>query len=385
MNTGYKRLTTNYKLVKILFTGGGTGGHFFPILAVARELKQIAEKDQILGLELYYMGPDGFADELLTEEGIINITITSGKLRRYFSFQNIGDIFKILFGTLQALWNVFLLMPDVVFSKGGYGAFPGVMAAALFRIPLIIHESDSVPGKVSTISARFAARIGIAFPSTEAFFPKEKTALVGVPIRKHILGGNREEAKERIGIFSSLPVVGFFGASQGAQKINEAVLGVLRELTEEFEIMHQTGQANLENIQAEASVILESGEKDRYHPFGFLDESHLRDFFSVSNLIVSRASSSIFEIAAWGKPSILVPLGNAAQDHQRKNAYEYAATGAATVIEEENFTPHILLAEIKKVLGSPELMKKMSAAAQRFSRIDSAELIAREILKLGIH
>jgi len=277
-------------------------------------------------------------------------------------------------------------MPDVVFSKGGYGALPAVLGAIIFRIPLLIHESDAVPGKTNLWTARFAKRIGIAFAGAAEYFPKEKTALVGVPIRKRILGGNREDAKESLDIFSPLLTVGFLGASQGAQKLNEAVLGVLKELTEEFEVVHQTGEKNFDSTRDEAAVILESSHKERYHPRGFLNESQMRDFYSACDLIVSRAgASSIYEIAAWAKPSILLPLSHAAQDHQRKNAYEYAATGAATVIEEANLTPHILLAEIKKILGNPERMKKMSLAAQTFASIDSAEIIAREILKLGMH
>lgn len=372
--------------MRILLTGGGTGGHLMPIIAVARELKQLAEKQQILDLEFYYMGASNFGSDLLKEEGIVVVPIMTGKIRRYFSFENVIDIGRVFIGALQAVWNMFLLVPDVVFSKGGYGAFPAIIAAALFRIPIIIHESDAIPGKVNKISARFAARIGIAFASAEEFFPKEKTALVGVPIRKHILGGNRDEAKELMNVFSSLPAVGFLGSSQGARKINEAVLGVLAEMTQEIEVLHQTGKAFFAEINEEASVILDKGKRDHYHSFGFLSESEMRNFFSVAVLIVSRASASaIFEIAAWGKPSILVPLDGAAQDHQRKNAYEYASTGAATVIEEINFTPHILFEEIKRILQNPERMKKMGEAAQRFARVDSAELIAREILRFGIH
>lgn len=372
--------------MRILFTGGGSGGHFFPILAVARELKKIAEEERILDLDLFYMGPDDFGEQLLKEEGVISLRVSGGKIRRYFSLQNFLDPFKTAMAVWQAVWNIFLIMPDVVFSKGGYGALPAIIGAKIFRIPLVIHESDAVPGKTNLFSAKFAKRIGIAFAQAADFFPKEKTALVGVPVRKRILGGDKDEAKEHFDIFSNLSVVGFIGASQGAQKLNEALLGILKQLAEETEIIHQTGEKNFEAVKEEASVIIESGHKERYHPFGFFDESAIRDFYLTSDLIVSRAgATSIFEIAAWGKPSILLPLGSAAQDHQRKNAYEYAASGACVVIEETNLTPHILLAEIKKVLGNPELMRKMGAAAQRFARIDSAEIIAREILKLGIH
>lgn len=370
--------------MRVLFTGGGTGGHFFPILAIIRELKRIAEDEKILDLELYYLGPDDFGQNSLKEEGVVCVKIGGGKLRRYFSFKNFLDIFKTALATLRGIWNMLLIMPDVVFSKGGYGSLPAVIGSMIFRIPLIIHESDSIPGKVNTFSAGAARRIGISFSGAAEFFPKDRTALVGIPIRKRILGGNLAEAKEDLDIFSNLTIIGFSGASQGAKKINEAVLGVLKELTEEFEVLHQTGPKNFEDVKGEASIILEFSHKERYHPHGFLDEIKMREFYMVSDIIVSRAgASSIFEIAAWAKPAILIPLKDSAQDHQRKNAYEYAHMGAAIVIEEENLTPHVMLAEIKKVLGNPELTKKMKEAAQRFSRIDAGEVIAREILKLG--
>lgn len=381
--------------MRILFTGGGTGGHIFPIIAVIRQLKRIAEEERILDLEIFYMGPDDFAKAHLESEEVLSVFLTTGKWRSYFSLANALDVFITAQAILRALWNMFFIMPDVIFSKGGYGALPAIIAAWALRIPLIIHESDAVPGRVNRFSGRFAERIAIAFPGARDFFPKEKTAFTGVPIRGKILGGSMDEARDTFSIFSDASIIGIMGSSQGAQKINSAVLGVLKELTNEFEILHQTGEKNYENVIGEASVILESGtsesrngtdNKSRYHAFGFMNEGTMRDFYLVSDIIVSRASAtSIFEIAAWGKPSILIPLHIAAQDHQRKNAYEYAAEGACIVIEEENLSPHILLAEIKKIYGNQEKKLNMGKAAQRFSRIDSAEVIAREILKMGLH
>lgn len=372
--------------MRILFTGGGTGGHFFPVLAVIRELKRIAEEEQILGLELFYMGPDGFGEEFLREEEVITMRIASGKMRRYASGWNVLDIFKTALGILQAFWNTFLIMPDVVFSKGGYGALPAVVASAIFQIPLMIHESDAVPGKVNMFSARFASRVGIAFPGAASFFPKEKTALVGVPIRSRVLGGTREGARENFDIFSATPVVGVIGASQGAVKINEALLGILKDLTLQYEVVHQTGEKNYADVKDEAGVALEFGHKERYHPYGFFNETQMRDFYAVSDVIVSRAgASSIFEIAGHGKPSLLIPLSSAAQDHQRINAYAYAAGGGAVILEEGNLTPHILYAEIKKLADDPDKQKRMGEAAKNFARRDAAEVIAKEILKLGVH
>lgn len=372
--------------MRILFTGGGTGGHIYPLIAVMRDIKRLAEQERVLDLELFYMGPKEYGADTLRDEEVYVIITPSGKLRNYFSVMNFLDFFKTAYSLVKAFFAMFFIMPDVIFSKGGYGALPAVCAAWLFRIPLIIHESDTVPGRVNRFSARFAKRIGIAFPAAQDYFPKEKTAFVGIPIRRRILGGNRDEAKNAFNIYTDLPVVGVMGASQGSQKINRAILDILRELTDEYEVAHQTGENNFEDIRGQAGVILESANKSRYRAFGIMDESEMRDFYLVSDIIVSRASAtSIYEIAAWGKPSIMIPLRIATQDHQTRNAYEYASEGACIVIEENNLTPHILLAEIHKIVKDPERKKRMSEAAVRFSRVDSSEIIARELLKVGLH
>jgi len=376
--------------MRILFAGGGTGGHFFPILAAIREIKRVAEDERILDLELFYMSPDAFGVRLLDEEGVVRIRIPAGKWRRAPSLlgilQNIGDAVRLAVGVAQATWNMFLIMPDVVFSKGGWGALPAVLASALFRIPLVIHESDAVPGKVNQFSARFAVRIGIAFPDAAKYFSSDKVALIGIPTRRRILGGRADDARDAFNIFSSLPVIGVIGASQGAVSLNDTLLGIARDLTEKYEVVHQTGEKNITEVKEEASVILEFHHKERYRAVGFLDETGMRDFYSVCNLVISRAgASSIFEIASHGIPAILVPLPHAAQNHQWANAYAYAAAGAAVIVEEVNLTPHILLAEIKKLMDDTDKLKNMGESARAFARTDSAELIAREILKLGVH
>ena len=376
--------------MRILFAGGGTGGHFFPILAAIREIRRVAENERILDLELFYMSPDDFGSRLLDGEGMVHLRVLSGKWRRAASplgmAQNLGDVARLGVGIVQAVWNTFLIMPDVMFSKGGWGALPAVLAAILFHIPIIIHESDAVPGRVNQFSARFAARVGIAFPDAAKYFPADRTALIGIPMRRRILGGRAEDGREAFSIFSSLPVIGIIGASQGAVALNDTLLGIIKDLTERYEVVHQTGEKNIAEVREETKVILEFGHKERYRATGFLDETGMRDFYAVCNLVISRAgASSIFEIASHGIPAIVVPLPHAAQNHQWANAYAYAAAGAAVIVEEVNLTPHILLAEIKKLMDDPNKMKRMGEAARAFARADSAELIAREILKLGVH
>lgn len=371
--------------MRILFTGGGTGGHLFPIIAVAREIKHIAEEKHILNIQLYYIGPDDFARQEFKDEQIFSFAVWSGKIRRYVSWRNITDAFKLTIGILHAAWKLFVIMPDTIFSKGGYGAIPALVAGRIFRIPIIIHDSDAVPGVVSTWSGRFAKRIAVSYASAGAFFPREKTALTGVPVRKRILGGNPDEARELFGIYSKDPVLFFIGGSQGAQKINDALIGILSELLKTYEIIHQTGTVNYEDVWLETRSIEEKAPKGKYHPIAFLVEPQLRAAYTIADLVISRASSGIFEIAAAGKPSILIPIKKSAQDHQRENAYQYAKIGAAVVVEEDNLTPHLLLNEIEKLIGDRERLQKMSEAAQKFARVDAATLIAEEILKLGTH
>ncbi len=312
--------------MRIVFTGGGTGGHFFPILAVARELKRLAEEARILDLELYFLGPgsqfgpESLQTELLRQEGVLASRIASGKLRRYLSFRNVIDTFKVGWGIVGALSKLFFIMPDVIFSKGGYGSVPVLVAARLYRIPVVMHESDTIPGRVNRWAARFATRIAISFPRTAKFFPKERTALTGNPVRQRILAVDPEQARESLGVFSSRPVILVIGGSQGARILNETASALLPQLLERYEVIHQVGSANLEDVRLETAPILEQGGREFYHLYGFLDEVELASAYQLADIVVSRAAaSSIFEIAAWGKPSVLIPLKNSAQEHQRDN------------------------------------------------------------------
>ncbi len=373
--------------MRILFTGGGTGGHFYPIVAIYRKIKEIVEQEQLLDAKMYYIGPDDFGMETLRKDQIEVVRIVSGKWRRYASFQNVIDIFKIIAGTVKAFFVLFRIMPDVIFSKGGYGSIPVVLVSAVYRIPLIVHESDSRPGLVNSFAARFADRVAISFDSARKYLPqKSAIALVGNPIRDAVLGGSRDAAQEEFAIFSSRPVVVIIGGSQGSQPINQAVIGVIRELATDFEILHQTGKENFEAVSGEASVILSKEERTYYHPIAFFDERNIRNAYAIADVVVSRAgAASIFEIAAVGKPAILIPLKGSAQEHQRENAYEYAEHGAADIIEEDNLTPSVLLNEIRKLAVDQERRKLMSERALQFAKPDAAEVIAREIFKIGIH
>ena len=366
--------------MKILFTGGGTGGHVFPIVAIVREIRRIYPKKD---LEFYYLGPkDYLSDVLLTEEDFIVRSIVSGKLRRYFSWQNFIDIlFKIPIGVIQSFFILLELRPDLVFSKGGSGSIAVTYSARLLRIPVFLHESDVVPGLSNQKTAKWAKKIFISFPKTEYFDP-ERTTLTGNPIRKEILDGDKEKAGELFNLTFSKPVLLIIGGSQGAEFINDFVLRVLNIVLKEYEIIHVTGRENERETEAEAQVVIEKDLDKYYPPVGFLDEAKIKHAYKAADLIISRAGAgSIFEIAAVGKPSIMVPLPFAAGDHQAKNAYAYAETGASEVMEQQNFAPEFFMENVKLLFLHPDTLANMSQAALTFAKPLAAREIAREILE----
>jgi len=384
--------------MRILFTGGGTGGHIFPILAIKRKF---ADR----GFNFYYVGPDSFARKIFINppigeagQGIKTNFIQAGKWRRYFSLETPLDILKIIIGILQSFWHLFLIMPDVVFSKGGYGSFPIVFVAWIYHIPVILHESDSAPGLANRILARFAKKIILSFPGSETYFPKhkEKLVLIGNPIREELTQGDKIKGKEIFRIVSEKPIILILGGSQGAQKINEIVLYTLPRLLQLVEIIHIAGDKNARTIVDESLKILKPYEnlKQYYHLLPFLNAEELKHAYAVADLIINRAGSGgIFEIAACGKASILIPLPNAASDHQRKNAHDFALpSGALTkdgpravVLEQENLTPNIFLEQISKLLGTPNLLKEMGEKAKSFFKPNIAERIRDEIINTAKH
>lgn len=371
--------------MRILFTGGGTGGHLFPIVAVHRSLKVKAQKKGI-ELQAFFLGPNHFSPQVLEPEGIKCFHLITGKLRRYFSWRHIIDLPKVLIGFIQALWCLWRIMPDCVWAKGGYGTFGPVIASFFYGIPIIIHESDSIPGLTNRLLSFFAKRVGVSFQEAFSYFPQEKTALVGNPIRKELLTGNIREAQELFGLQGKRPVLLILGGSQGAQKINTLIAESLPKLLSKYEIIHQCGSQNLKTFRETLKNVYNINIEDQpyYHLKGFLNEKEESQAYAVADLVISRAGSgTIFEIAACGKPCILIPLPKAASDHQHKNAFEYARSGAAVVLEQANLTPHLLEAEIRHILETPGLAQKMSKAALNFAQPEAANIIAEEILKLA--
>ncbi len=371
--------------MKILFTGGGSGGHFYPILSVAKEIQKLSKEHRLLAPKLYYVSDTPYNEALLYDNDIIYRKNSAGKRRLYFSVSNFFDLFRTAWGIITALWTVFNIYPDVVFSKGGYASFPVMVAARFFRIPIIIHESDTVPGRVNKFSGKFARRVAVSFEEAAKFFQSDKIAVTGNPVREEITQPLTEGAHEFLKLDNSTPVILVLGGSLGAQMINDIIIDSLPELVKKYQIIHQTGKNNFAEITSRADAVLFNNRyRARYKSFDYLNELAMRMSAGVASIVISRAGSSIFEIASWGKPSILIPITVSNGDHQRKNAYAYARNKACVVLEESNVTPHILLSEIDRILTKEGEKEAMSVAAKSFFKPGAARDIAKEILTIAI-
>ncbi len=373
--------------MKILFTGGETGGHFYPIIAVAQAIQEKAKDRRILSPLYYFMAPSKYNPRALFDNDIEYIFVPAGKLRRYFSLLNITDSFKTIYGCVIALFKMYSLYPDVIFSKGGYGSFPPLLAAKLLKIPVLIHESDSKPGRVNSWAGKFATKIALSYPDAAQYFKtdKNKIAYTGNPVRKEIAQPLSNGAHEFLRLEQNTPVILILGGSRGATRINDAILEALPELLNKYQVIHQTGKANIEDVNMTVSVSLKDHPNaSRYHPFDYLNELALRMSAGVANVIVSRAGSTIFEIAGWGVPSIIIPLPNSISHDQVMNAYAYSKTGAATIVEEGNLSAHILIEEINHIYDSATITQTMKERAKAFARTDSADLIADAVLDIAL-
>ncbi len=369
--------------MKIIFTGGGTGGHFYPIIAIAESIQKIVKEKKLISPEMYFFAPTPYNQGLLYDHNIQYKKVIAGKMRRYFSIMNFFDLFKTAWGVLGAFLDVFDIYPDVVFSKGGYGSFPTVMAARLLRIPVFMHESDSAPGRANKWTGKFAFRTAVSYKEAAEYFPSEKVAYTGQPVLEERLTPITNGAGEFFDFDETVPTIFVMGGSQGAEIINNVILDILPDLVRDFQVIHQTGQANIEVMkESDAAILLENPNKKRYKPFGYLNGLEIRMAAGAASLVISRAGSTIFEVASWQKPSIIIPITDSNENHQIKNAFAYAKAGACSVIQEENLKPHILLAEIRRIIENKEISDKMKEGAKNFFKPDAADTIAHELLSI---
>lgn len=322
---------------KIVMTGGGTAGHVTPNIALFDSL----QKD---GYEIHYIGSyEGIEKGLIEDKKIPYYGISSGKFRRYRSWKNLTDPFRVLHGFFQARRLLGRIRPNVVFSKGGFVSVPVVMAAKTRHILVIIHESDLTPGLANKLAMPSATKVCCNFPETLPYLPKEKAVLTGSPIRQELLHGNKQAAKDFCGFTGDLPILMVMGGSIGSVYINNAIRGCIDTLLTKYQIIHLCGKGNIDESLK---------DKKGYAQFEYISEN-LPDLFAAADLVVARAgANSICELLALHKPNILIPLSrNASRGDQILNANSFAKQGFSAVLEEEEVTSEKLMATIDDVMA----------------------------------
>lgn len=350
----------------ILFTGGGSAGHVTPNLALIK-------KFQDEGWQTVYAGSAaGMEKEIIAKTGIPYYSISSGKLRRYFSWQNFVDPFKVTLGLVQAFFLCRKLKPQVVFSKGGFVALPVVIAAWLNRIPVVAHESDLAPGLANRLSFPFADKVCITFPESQKYFQQTKKILVtGTPLRSELFVGDATKGRALCGFSADKKIILIFGGGLGAQPINNAIREILPELLKDYQVVHLCGKGK---------VAEKLKNTPGYVQFEYL-HAELPDVMASADLVISRAgANSLFELLALKKLHILIPLSKqASRGDQIANAQYFAKLGLSQVILEENLTSALLLTQIQSLMLNPQPILN---ALANYKIPDSVNLIYQTLLQL---
>lgn len=355
---------------RILFTGGGTAGHVIVNLALIPIFKEE-------GWTIDYIGSyDGIERELIENLPYVSYhPISTGKLRRYLSVENLKDPFKVMKGTMQAWKIIGKIKPHVVFSKGGFVSVPVVVAAKLRGIPTIIHESDYTPGLANKLSIPFAQKVLTTFPETVKFMPQQKVEHVGAVIREEIFQGSKEDGFRLTEFTKEKPVLLVMGGSAGSEKINEIIRKSLKNLLEEFQIIHICGKGNIDH----------SYKQKGYVQYEYVHDE-LKDLFAMTDIVISRAgSNAIFEFLALRMPMLLIPLSlRASRGDQIDNAKSFERSGYAQVLEEENLSQITLLEEIFRLKEYRSIfLDKMESYESREAR-DRVKEIIYEIANLSL-
>jgi UDP-N-acetylglucosamine--N-acetylmuramyl-(pentapeptide) pyrophosphoryl-undecaprenol N-acetylglucosamine transferase len=368
--------------MRIMFVGGGSGGHFYPLMAVAEVLRsRTTDKPP----ELYYIGPSAHEADELKRLAIRFVSCPAGKKRRYFSIHNFIDPFKVVLGFFVAIIKLYVIYPDVIFSKGSFTSVPVLYAARFLRIPVVIHESDAIAGRANLLTKKFARAIAIAYPEAGEYFPKDKTALIGIPLRA-ALRTPPADPYAFLGIPRDLPLIIVTGGSLGAEYINNLILRSLPQLLTDYRIFHLAGTTQFEEMRLTAkALVADQTLRSRYYLQPSVPAPVMAALLSAATLVISRSgSSAIHELALYEKPAILIPIPESVSRDQRTNAYAYARTGAASVLEQENLTEHLLTAEIKTIIGDPTKYETMAKAAKSFALPGAAEQVADLVSSIGV-
>ncbi|WP_049417615.1 undecaprenyldiphospho-muramoylpentapeptide beta-N-acetylglucosaminyltransferase [Staphylococcus hominis] len=353
---------------KIAFTGGGTVGHVSVNLSL---IPTALEK----GHQVFYIGSKNGIEREMIESQISNIKyypISSGKLRRYLSFENAKDVFKVLKGILDARRVLKKEKPDLLFSKGGFVSVPVVIAARSLNIPTIIHESDLTPGLANKISLKFSKKIYTTFEDTLKYLPKDKADFVGATIREDLKEGNQQKGYEITGFDSDKKVLLVMGGSLGSKKLNDIIRENLEALLHDYQIIHLTGHG----------LVDESYKQKGYIQYEFVKEE-LTHLLSITDTVVSRAgSNAIYEFLTLRIPMLLIPLGlDQSRGDQIDNAKYFESKGYGKMIPEDQLTQFKLLEQLKQIESHRnDIIHQMKSYKESYTKEDLFNKILNDAL-----
>jgi len=356
--------------LRFLMTGGGTGGHVFPALAVARVLRQRGHTVRFLGTA------EGLEAKLVPQAGFEIDFIRIGGLNRVGVMRQLRTLAQLPASVFSAMGVLRRQKPAAVFSMGGYVAGPVMLAALLCRVPLVVMEPNAVPGFANRRVARYVDKALVGFSDTTRWFPKDRTEITGLPVRQEFFDIAGKAAKVEGGLFTVL----ITGGSRGARTLNRASREswvLFRDHRVPFRLIHQTGAVEHERLASEFAA---SGLEGEVVPF----IQDMASAFSRSDLIVGRAGAgAVAEIAAAGMPSLLVPLPFAADDHQRKNAEALVDAGAARIVLDNELTGERLFREVEELRNHPHRLADLRRQVRRFAKPGAAERAADVLEEVG--
>jgi UDP-N-acetylglucosamine--N-acetylmuramyl-(pentapeptide) pyrophosphoryl-undecaprenol N-acetylglucosamine transferase len=351
--------------MKIIVSGGGTGGHIYPALALIRTIKQKHPDTECL-----YIGTEkGLESRLVPRESIPFKSIHITGFKRSLSFENVKTVARFLKGVSRCKKIIREFKPDVVIGTGGYVCGPVVYAAAKLHIPTIIHEQNSVPGLTNKFLSRYVDKVAICFESAKSFFDEKKVVLTGNPRASEVIGEKRRDVLSGFGLKTTLPTVLIFGGSRGARPINEAVVKSFSNFAQKnYQVIYATGDVHYEAVKKEIALI---GEKGNIKVVPFIH--NMPEVLRAVDLVVSRAgATTLAELTALGLPSILIPSPYVTNNHQEKNAKTLLENGAAFMLLEKDLSSAKLVSLIDKILLDREQMEKMQAAARKLGIRDAS-------------
>lgn len=364
--------------MKVLLSGGGTGGHVYPAIAIANKIR-----DEHPDAEIMFVGTEkGIESEIVPKYGFELKTVTVQGFKRKIDFDNVKRVFKLFKGLEQSRKIVKKFKPDVVIGTGGYVSGPVLFNASMGKIPAIIHEQNSFPGVTNKILSKTVTKVLTSFEDSHKRFPdaaEEKLVFTGNPVRKEILLSRKNIARKNLGVSEEKKMVLCYGGSGGSRKINDAMKLVIKNMVnEDIAFIFATGKSYYEEFMESISNI---NLKPYQKVVPYLED--MANALAASDLVIGSAGAiSLAEITALGKPSIIIPKAYTAENHQEYNAKSIEKQGAGIAILEKNLTPESLNTAVFKLLGDRELLVDMANASKNIGRPEAIDLIYDEIIKV---